>query len=323
MATITPINAPDTSGQRGFYNKYPYTDFHELNLDWLLTNYQAIIDKTNNIISWVNNHQIEYEEAIARLTAVEGEIANFEAEVEAAFAQLKADIEADFERQKQELQAALEATQRQIEQEMQILTNEVNAAIASFENQFLVLKSQILAEVEQLKADVRREIESFYNALQANNDYVFTYVENRLNDFINSLPEILTVLVYNPYRGEVTDIQQAIFDIYTVACLWGLTAQQYDSLGLTAAEYDAYELTAVEYDTLGYKLLYKDPAHYMISPFTGETVPLQEVIYDLAQLHMGGLTAEEYDLKELTAEYYDSLELTAFNYDWFGDELLA
>ena len=42
--SITPINAPDATGQRGFYNKYPYTDFHELNLDWLLANYQAIID---------------------------------------------------------------------------------------------------------------------------------------------------------------------------------------------------------------------------------------------------------------------------------------
>ena len=43
---------------------------------------------------------------------------------------------------------------------------------------------------------------------------------------------------------------------------------------------------------------------------------------DLAHLHMGGVTAEVYDLKELTAEVYDALELTAFNYDWFGDQLL-
>lgn len=320
---ISPIVAPDTGGQAGFYNKYPYTDFHELNLDWLLTNYQSIIDKTNEIITWANDHQIEYEEAIARLTAVEGEIDNFEREVEEAFNQLKADIEADFAQQKAELEAALAQTQAEINAAMQQLINEVNAAIASFENQFLVLKTQILAEVEQLKADVRREIQNFYNVLEANNDYIFRYVENRIDEFINSLPEILTVMVYNPYRGEVTDIQTAINDLYSVAAIWGLTAEQYDSLGLTASEYDALQLTAVEYDTLGYKLLYKDPAHYMISPFSGEYVTLQTVISDLAALHMGGLTAEAYDLKELTAEYYDSLELTAFNYDWFGDQLLA
>ena len=35
-----------------------------------------------------------------------------------------------------------------------------------------------------------------------------------VKQFIDDLPEILTVMVYNPYRGEVTDIQTAINDIY-------------------------------------------------------------------------------------------------------------
>ena len=43
----------------GITNKYPYTDFHEMNLDWLLTNYQAIIDKLNETIAWCNTHQTE------------------------------------------------------------------------------------------------------------------------------------------------------------------------------------------------------------------------------------------------------------------------
>ena len=58
----------------GITNKYPYTDFHEMNLDWLLTTYQSIVDKLNETIDWANNHQTEYEEAIARLTAVENEM---------------------------------------------------------------------------------------------------------------------------------------------------------------------------------------------------------------------------------------------------------
>ena len=123
MSTIAPIVAPDASGQRGFYNKYPYTDFHELNLDWLLSNYQAIVDKTNMIIGWVNTHQIEYEEAMVRLVAVENEIETFEASVNAEFARLTAQIEADFAQQKAELAAALAATKAQIDAEMEKLTN--------------------------------------------------------------------------------------------------------------------------------------------------------------------------------------------------------
>lgn len=320
---ITPISAPDASGQRGFYNKYPYTDFHELNLDWLLSNYQAIIDKTNQIIEWSNNHQIEYEEAIIRLTAVENEINSFEAEVRAAFARQKAEIDADFAQQKADLQAALEATKAEIDAEMEKLTNEVNTAIASFEVRFITLKNQILNELDNLKAEVRQQVADLYKEMEDNNEYVFNYVENRLNQFIDDFPKVVTVYVYNPYRGEVTDIQQAILDIYGVACIWGLTAQQYDSLDLTATEYDALELTAVQYDTMGYKLLYKDPAHYMINPFNGEYVPLQVVISSLAALHMGGLTASEYDALEDTAAYLDSLDLTAFQYDWLSGQILT
>ncbi len=320
---ISPINAPDTTGQRGFYNKYPYTDFHELNLDWLLTNYQAIIDKTNTIIAWANNHQIEYEEAVARLTVVEGEIETFEAQITAAFDQLKADQEAEFEQQKAEMIGILNDTRSEIEHEMLLLNEEVNAAIASFENRFLQLEADVQNALAETKDQVNRAIMELQAVQEANNQFIYNWVNIRLDDFINSLPEILTVQVYNPYRGEVTDIQTAINDIYSVACIWGLTAQQYDSLGLTATEYDNLELSAQEYDTRGYQLLYKDPNYYMISPFTGEYERVRDVVMDLAHLHMGGITAATYDALELTATEYDEKELTAFQYDWFADEILT
>ena len=315
MATITPITVQGTSGQSGFFNRYPYTDFHQLNLDFLLTSYQTIIDKINETITWANNHQIEYEEAIERLTAVENEIYTFEAQITAAFNQLETDLKAEMEKALSDTIAEVDATIEQLRQD-------VAFAIASFENRFIELETQIKNELAEVKAQVARAIIELQNILQANNQFIFEYVENRLQRFIDDLPEILTVQVYNPYRGEVTDIQIAINDLYSIACIWGLTAEQYDSLGLTAAEYDALELTAAEYDTLGYKLLYKDPNYNMLSPFTGEYVHVQDVIMDLAHLHMGGVTASYYDGLELTAAEYDEKELTAFQYDWFADELL-
>lgn len=316
MATISPITVQGTSGQSGYFNRYPYTDFHQLNLDFLLTSYQSIIDKANEIIGWVNNHQIEYEEAIERLTAVENEIYTFEAQITAAFNQLETDLRADMEQALSDTIAEVDATIAQLRQD-------VAFAIAGFENRFLELETQIKNELAEVKDQIARAIIELQNTLLANNEMIFEYVENRLQKFIDDLPEILTVMVYNPYRGEVTDIQTAINDIYSVACIWGLTAAQYDSLGLTAAEYDALGLTARDYDTLGYKLLYKDPDHYMLSPFDGEYVHVQEVIMDLAHLHMGGVTAAYYDGLELTAQEYDDKELTAFQYDWFADELLT
>lgn len=305
------------------YFEFPHTRTYDSDLGWLITEYKRLAAEVDNLMAWMQTHKTEYNEAMRRLAAVENEIDTFEARINAEFDRLKADIEADFEAQKQEMEQALADTQAQIEQEMRLLEEEVDRAIASFETRFLSLKADILNEMEQLKAEVRREINNFYNVMQANNTYMINWVENRIEEFINSLPEILTVQVYNPYRGEVTDIQIAINDLYEVASIWGLTAQQYDSLDLTASEYDALDLTAREYDTLGYKLLYKDPNYWMISPFTGELTLVKDVVSKLAQFHMDGLTATEYDAKDLDADAYDALDLTAFNYDWFAHQLLA
>ena len=46
----------------GFYNKYPYTDFHELNLDWVLKTVKDLFAAVQQIDSWMDQHQAEYEE---------------------------------------------------------------------------------------------------------------------------------------------------------------------------------------------------------------------------------------------------------------------
>ena len=299
-----------------FYNKYPYTDFHELNLDWLLEHYQELVNQLNQINAWIAEHKIQYNEAIARLTALENEINTFEAQIRAEFAALKA-------QQQAQLDAAINNINIEVDNKLAQLSADVQTAIDDIYAQYDQLQIAISNELAEFRRQVNNEITSIRNEMRANNQLIFQWVENRIEDFINSLPEILTVQVYNPYRGEVTDIQTAINDIYSVACIWGLTAQQYDDLGLTAEEYDNLELTAVEYDTMGYKLLYPDPNYYMMSPFTGEMTHIKNVVTRLCYFHMEGLTAEEYDAKELTAEEYDAYELTAFDYDWFGEQLLA
>lgn len=45
-----------------FLSKYPYTDFHELNLDFLLKNYKFLLDSLVKIDNWIDEHQVEYEQ---------------------------------------------------------------------------------------------------------------------------------------------------------------------------------------------------------------------------------------------------------------------
>ena len=45
-----------------FWNEYPYTDFHELNLSWTLKTIRSLMDAVKQIDGWIENHQTEYEQ---------------------------------------------------------------------------------------------------------------------------------------------------------------------------------------------------------------------------------------------------------------------
>ena len=45
-----------------FTNKYPYTDFHEINLSWLLETVKEIIKEVDSLDVWKVQHEAEYEE---------------------------------------------------------------------------------------------------------------------------------------------------------------------------------------------------------------------------------------------------------------------
>lgn len=308
-----------------FNNKYPYTDFHELNLDWLLETYQEILDHIVALTNWMNQHKTEYEEAMQRLQAVENEIDTFEARVQAEFDRLAEEQAAAFAEQTAKLDRAIQEMKAEVTQEILKLREDVATAIADFQTQFNQMKAQVEAEITSLRILINQEIVRLNETLEVNNAYIRQYVEDRIDQFINDFPTMINMVpVYNPVRGDMTSLQQAINDLYDVARVYGLTAEQYDSLNLTAKAYDDKELTAMEYDQYGYiKLGYPDENWYMISPFTGQFTKVKNVVMDLAHFHMVGLTAEEYDLLELEAEEYDLKEITAFDYDWFGKDILT
>ena len=54
-----------------FFNQFPYTDFHELNLDFLLKNYKFLLDTLEQIDSWIDTHQQEYEQLKALYDQIE------------------------------------------------------------------------------------------------------------------------------------------------------------------------------------------------------------------------------------------------------------
>ena len=309
----------------GLFDHFPYTNFHELNLDWIITKIKDLNAKVVELDAWAQQHKHDYAELALRVTALENEIGTFETQVRSEFERLKADLDADFADQKAEMDAALDETKAEVAAQIELLTTEVREAIAGLDTQFANLTREIRSELVNVKLEVNEALAQLDQRILDNNEYLFEYVENRLDQFIHDFPEIIGIQVFNPMRGQYTDLQTAIDDLYDMACVYGLTAIQFDTLDLTASEFDTADLTAREFDQYGYNLLgYPDPRYYMMDPFTGEKNLVKNVVQKLAALHTDAdsVSATEYDTLDLTAEEFDATEITAFNFDWYSKTIL-
>lgn len=287
---------------------FPHTHFYDSDLRELLRFYKELQGKYDGLVAdikalqeWKTQHEGEYELLLERVTAIEGEIDDFEAEVEAKFTDLENDLNNKFNALTAEIRNELAQTVLDINRLFNELKNQIESEIASMK---LEIKS-LEFELQQAIEDLREELDE--------------YLDARFEQFIHNLPDYEHLIVHNPVTGTDTTIQVALDDLYASFNVFGLTAKQFDELGITCAEFDAKGLTAHEFDSMGYKLLgYPDPTYYMRDPFTGEIALISEVVMKLFALHAGTMTVNEFEALDLTCAEFDAKETTAFNFDFFG-----
>lgn len=291
----------------GVFDRFPYTNFHELNLDWIMKEIARYDDIITSFQAWQAESEHTTAEIQARLRVLENDMSSFEQDMQLAFNRLSADLQ----QQINELDAE---SQRRLTEAINQMQTQINNLIA-----------QTRQQIAEMQHEIDNAIIYLDGRMDYNNQLMREYVEYRLDKFIHDFPSILELPVFNPVRGRVTDIDMALRDLYDMIRVDGaVTAFEYDSLQLTASDYDSLGLTAFQYDTNArYLLKYPDHRWMMISPFTGQWTEIYLVVRSLADLHRLGLTAADYDAKELTAAEYDALGLTAYNYDWHGRELIA
>ena len=289
---------------------FPHTHYYDSDLrevldklKFLLKEYDGLVNDIAELNEWKTTHEGEYVALLKEVQRVSGEIDGFEAEVNQKFDELSASLYSDFDELKGEVR------------------NELASTITEINNLFSELKAQMEQQIFEMKQEISRLTYELQIAIGDFRNEMEDYIDKRFDLFVENLPDYEHLIVWNPIRGYQTTVQIAINDLYSMSNFWGLTASEFDSLNLTCEEFESYELTCHEFDNLGYKLLnYPDPNTHMLDPFDGTIKPIKEVVMELYGLHMGGLTAAEFDALDLTAEEFDAKEVTAFEFDFFGRE---
>lgn len=276
------------------FSQYPYLNLNDLNLDYILKTIKTLSQEVANILTEWNEQKADYENTVRRLEAVENEIATFESEVNAAF-------DAYAEKLSAETDAKIDEIDRKTSAAITELAVEMRGAISS------------------LRADVAKQVNLMYYAMERNNELIFDRVANELQEFLNNLPDYNTLIVFNPVRGYRTSIQSAINDLYSYALVNAITAVEFDNLAITAQDFDNLNITASVFDRDGRNLLgVKDPRFYMYDPWTGEYVLIKTVVEKLVVFHQNGIKAGDFDALSITADNFDNMLIDAYNFDWNG-----
>lgn len=163
----------------GLFENFPYTNFHELNLDWIIKTMKALDEKVDSIEDRIYNKSKAYtDEQIAILrnefNSLEDEFIAFKADVNKMFAAYTAKQDKAFADYKALVNAQIDLLEQEIRDakaELQTLLAQANAYTDASMQMLLLQIPSIISE--QIKtALVRNLLTGQYVTIQAMFDYL-------------------------------------------------------------------------------------------------------------------------------------------------------
>lgn len=201
----------------GFINQFPYADFHELNLDWL-------IKETKDLRVTMT----ELQEEFAKIVILTED-------------QINAMIAAAIEANNVELYAYLNDLKIQIKNDYESYCNA----------QITTLKNYTDGKLDNLTVYVDNQDVYYHDLATAYSDNVLVQAKAYTDDQVLNY-----TMMTNPITGEYDDVRNVVDDIVSYFHTENaLTAGEYDALELTAEDYDNYEISAYDYDFNGKTIL--------------------------------------------------------------------
>lgn len=283
------------------FDKYPYTDFHELNLDWIIATVKQLKVSVEGIeLDNVTIHE-QLNSIVAQLDNVLG-IIHDEVARQIQEADIPGIVDIAMIPYINTLNDALREVNR-LEDEV----NNIKIFVDSWDEQLNQLRSDYTLADTVLKNDYQTRDAIIYADLLEK----IAIIQTEIDNLEWELPE-----VYNLVKGYRTNIVNVIYDVYDAVRYFAYTAIQYTNAGLTASELDGLNKQALDLDVNGYTILY--PPKKCLNPLTGIPADICAIVQDLALFASERTwTALIWDSTwEQDADTIDALDITAFNFDY-------
>ena len=183
----------------GLYEHFPYSNYHELNLDWLLSKVKEIQTDIDKINAWKETFSAQ----------INSQISDLINQVNTEFNQLKTDIAKEFTDYRNETDAKFEAQREETDKQFASLTDAVNARLTAFDGRIADIESKLL------------DIE--------NNLPTLVHVTNPFTGMSDSIQNVINALADTQRSDALT---ASAYDALAK------TASGYDAYKITAVNYD-------------------------------------------------------------------------------------
>lgn len=283
-----------------FGHGYPYTNFHELNLDWIIEQVKQCLE---TIDRWSETAQ-ELEQALQDLTNIQTRLTNVEI--------LANGLRSELTSFENTVNTKLATNDAQIED----LYNQYRSLKTRVDN-FSVEFNNVYAYIDTEIAKLDRSVDNRISNALFNIYMPLTELQNRVDELEKIIANINTSVI-NPWhyeRGSISPNKNNKF-IYNDLADECLTASEYCKLGLSATDYSNRDITARDYAEFG-----KDKLHFRwaYSPAYGFKQEISNVLTSIINFNSNTISSDEYTALDLTADDYTALDITASDYYSYRD----
>lgn len=273
----------------GLWEQFPYPDYHNLNLDWMITEVQEVRVKVDGLV----------------------------AEVQGMIDSAEKKFEAQFQAFRKEINQKITALNLGLDKFEKMIQKQFDDYQAKLDAQIRKAMDEIQALLDKFQGEINGQLQLMREMIRNSELNTRAYVDSEIQKLIDMIPEITSVQVRNPITGRVQPIQEALDSMNNYYRYFGLNCLEYEARNWTAKGFEELDMTAVFYD------FYSKERFAWKSPFTGEWFSTYDWLNMLTSFHKeNGLTATEYDAIMITAQAYDALMISAYNYDFQGKNLV-